>query len=46
MQMAMNEEIIVQSAKGSKKIGIRRWAFYPDLENQLVAEFKQILLED
>ena len=40
--MVKNEEIIVQSAKGLKKIGSGRRAFHPDMENELVAEFKQI----
>ena len=40
--MVRNEKIIVQSAKGSKKIGNGRQAFYPDMENKFVAEFKQI----
>ena len=43
MRMVRNEEIIIQSAKGSKKIGSGRRNFYPDMENKLVAEFKQIL---
>ena len=33
MRMVKNEEIIVQSAKGSKKIGSARLAFDPDMEN-------------
>jgi len=42
MCMVKNEEIIVQSVKGSKKIGSGRRAFYLDMENKLVAKFKQI----
>ena len=39
--MVKNEEIIVQSEKGSKKIGSGRWAFFLDMESKLV-EFKRI----
>ena len=39
--MVKNEEIIVQSEKGSKKLGSGRLAFYPDMANKLVTEFKQ-----
>ena len=40
--MVKNEEIIVQSEKGSKKIGSGRWAIYLDMENEVAAKFKRI----
>ena len=40
--MMKNEEIIIQSVKGSRKKGSRIWAFHPDMENKLVVKFKRI----
>ena len=40
--MLKEEEIIVQTARVSKKIGGGKLAFYPYMENELVAEFKQM----
>ena len=48
MCIVKKEEILVQSVKGSKKMGSRRRAFYPDMENELVVlrSLNRSVLED